>query len=89
MHAEFDNYQPDLLLPDVEKSGSLSSYRMVPPRKCKYYFMSDSKIIISSNQDQEECKLIDFDKCLRTCNVITDVSQQIIEFSKENISHMK
>lgn len=54
LHMDVDSYQPDLLLPDQEKSGSFSSYRMVPPRKCKHYFMSDSKNIISNDQDQEE-----------------------------------
>mmetsp|Transcript_6029 Transcript_6029/g.5634 ORF Transcript_6029/g.5634 Transcript_6029/m.5634 type:complete len:107 (-) Transcript_6029:821-1141(-) len=31
LHAEFDNYHPDLLLVDNIKSGAFSSYRMIPP----------------------------------------------------------
>jgi hypothetical protein len=63
LRAEFDEYHPDALDPDDENSGSLCLYRMIPPRKCMYYFMTESNIILLTNdQDQEDCKLIDDDK---------------------------
>lgn len=50
------------MLPDSEKGGSFSSYRMLPPGKCNFYFMTQDNVIIADSYDSEEFKLIDEDK---------------------------
>ncbi|CAI2365652.1 unnamed protein product [Moneuplotes crassus] len=84
LHAEFDNYHPDLLLADEAKSGTFSSYRMIPPLECKYYFMNeDEAAILAADLPQQECMLIDEDRKLDKVNVLANLEQNKCVYDQE------
>ena len=84
LHAEFDDYKPDLLLPDPEKSGNLFSQRMIPPVDWKYYFMvEEEKMMLADDQTQEDWKLIENGKDHTKTNIMVEVPQIKEVYTKE------
>jgi NLR family CARD domain-containing protein 3 len=50
VHLGFENYEPDLLLP--ESDGTFYSLRMVPPGPLRYFFSVNEEAIIAENKPQ-------------------------------------
>lgn len=63
---------------------------MVPPsEKLSYYFTANDKIIVASDQEIEESKLIIDENWITEWNVQYDVPQKTIIYTKEIFSKMK
>ena len=88
LNCEIDEYKDDMLLPESGRSGTFTSFRMLPPLNLSYYFTAENKVLIAVDQDTEESKIIKEDEWITTANIIKGIKQQTCLYTKESLSKL-
>ena len=88
LNWEVDDYKEDMLLPESGRSGTFTSYRMLPPTNWTYFFTSEKNVLVAVDQEKEECKIITEDQWILDANIIKDVKQQTWLYTKQMLEKM-